>query len=174
MIQLHSIEPRQILNNASDLEHNITIYLSETIENDEGPPPTPEGLARAVGFTSFSQLRSTLKTYHKDYKTATDFLVSACSIILDYYQQQGLTDRLSQQFIRFLSSAYFDISEKTMQETTITENKTITINISSSAPASFEEEVELIALDHEMKQLQSIERRNLNGDATRSKNAVQE
>jgi hypothetical protein len=163
MITLNSIEPEYIFKNHDDLEHNLVVYLTKHIEDDATPPPTPEGLARSVGFTSFMALRDSIKKFYDTHRLSADLLLAACSTVLDYYQQKGLTDSLSQQFIKFLSSAYFGVSEKQVTESRSTISQSVTITINSHQPESLEEEIEFLDLEDNMKQLQAVERQNISG-----------
>jgi len=107
----------------------LTSYLN--FQSRPGQPPTFEGLALAAGFSSFAQLRQAILN-DKHPQASVDMLIIACAHIADHYQQNGLLETLNPAFIKYLLSAYLNISEKSISESNITDNKTITITWASS------------------------------------------
>jgi len=106
--------------------------LSDALSNyfklqvTEEVPPTFEGLALAAGFSSFSQMKQALFD-DKHSQVSKDTIVIACARIADHYQQCGLMERLNPGFIKYLLSAYLNISERSIAESQHTEDKTITV-----------------------------------------------
>ena len=102
----------------------LQTYFNTQIGPDR--PPTFEGLALCAGFSSFAQMRQAiLNDGHP--QPSRDYLVIACAHIADAYEQQGLLDRLNPTFIKYLLSAYLNISEKNISERSSTEDRTITV-----------------------------------------------
>jgi hypothetical protein len=74
--------------------------------------PTPEGLARTVGFSNFTTMRKAIE--NPDYPEASrHYLLVGCSIIADILTRAGLFERLNTTFAKFVMSAYLGINEKT-------------------------------------------------------------
>ena len=123
-IQPRPIKPRVIMADPTRLASALTCYLNFSI----GPtrPPTFEGLALAAGFNSFAQLKqAVLNDSHSS--ESRDALIIACAHVADHYQQHGLLESLNPSFIKYLLSAYLNISEKHLHESHTTADKTITI-----------------------------------------------
>ena len=125
---LRTIKPRTIMASPERLSAALSAYFNHQI----GPhrPPTFEGLALAAGFNSFAQLKATILDENHP-QPSRDQLIIACAHIADAYQQHGLLDNMNPSFIKYLLSAYLNISEKHLQESSITEDKTITIRWAS-------------------------------------------
>jgi len=98
-------------------------------------PPTFEGLALCAGFSSFAQLRAAVVDDSHP-QLSRDHLVIALTRIADHYQQNGLLETLNPTFIKYLLSAYLNISEK--HETTAheTSDRTITVRWVEDSPNS--------------------------------------
>jgi hypothetical protein len=75
------------------------------------PLPTPEGLATHVGFANFKSMQRAIEDATLP-ERSRHFLLLGCSMIADVYTKAGLTEALNQRFLKFLMSAYLDISEK--------------------------------------------------------------
>ena len=88
-------------------------------------PPTFEGLALACGFSSFNQMKTAIITPDQHPEESQHILIQACAHIAHIYQQNSLVDNLNSSFVKYLLSAYLNISEK--HSTTHTEDRTITI-----------------------------------------------
>ena len=111
----------------------LQTYFNTQIGPDR--PPTFEGLALCAGFSSFAQMRQAiLDDSHP--QPSRDYLVIACAHIADAYEQQGLLDRLNPTFIKYLLSAYLNISEKHISERSSTEDRTITVRWVEEQPTS--------------------------------------
>ena len=94
------------------------------IQCHDGHPPTFEGLALALGFTSFNQLRTAILNDNHP-QDSRDIIVMACAHLADEYQQNGLLETLNPQFIKYLLSAYLNITEK--HEVATSSDNTFTI-----------------------------------------------
>ena len=104
------------------LQSAATNYFN--IQCTANTPPTFEGLALAVGFTSFNQLRTNILNENHP-QPSRDILVIACAHLADLYQQNGLLETMNPQFIKYLLSAYLNITEK--HEMATTSENTFTI-----------------------------------------------
>lgn len=99
-------------------------------------PPTFEGLALAVGFTSFNQLRTNILNDNHP-QPSRDILVMACAHLADLYQQNGLLETMNPSFIKYLLSAYLNITEK--HELATTSDNTFTIRWEQPPPSSIDQ-----------------------------------
>ena len=110
--------PDKIMNAPELLDLKVVEYF--TFLQAEELPPTPPGLAMALGFSGFSALLKTLQTEEQNPGTypqdAIYALQRACSYIEDWYVTHGLQEHIPVAFVRFLLSAYHNRSEKTVQE----------------------------------------------------------
>ena len=78
--------------------------------------PTPEALARSLGFANFNSMRRAMEDQSYP-EPSRYYLFTACSILADMLTRAGLTSKLDQRFTKFIMSAYMNISEKTEQYT---------------------------------------------------------
>lgn len=108
------------------LTQSVSDYF--TVVTGPSAPPTFEGLALAAGFNSFAQMRKAITDTESSYpQESKDALIIGCAHIADVYQQNGLLETLNPAFIKYLLSAYLNISERSVSEAHSTEDKTITI-----------------------------------------------
>lgn len=115
MRKARAISPAVVMGAPDRLGAAASVYLSAMTTKDN--PPTFEGLALACGFHSFNQMRSAIiNDAHP--QASRDTLVIACAHIADMYQKHGLTEQLNPSFIKYLLSAYLNISEKHLTEST--------------------------------------------------------
>ncbi len=147
--------PRQKPNLFALLEDtDALIHNAETYFNNTDPPHTPAGLALALGFSSFAQLKTVMvqrlklalpnlpqETY-PDYPDAQTQLLSepplwlhvittAFSIIEDDYVRNALLDEYRASTVQHLINAYFDIiaRSKSENQTSITSSSSQEIKI---------------------------------------------
>ena len=121
---LRVVKPATIMASTERLTAALHSYFNVQIGPER--PPTFEGLALAAGFHSFAQLREAIMNENHP-QASRDQLIIACAHIADAYQQHGLLESMNPSFIKYLLSAYLNISEKHLNESSITEDKTITI-----------------------------------------------
>ena len=118
------------MNDPKLLRLNILDYFALL---QEGYPPTPPGLAMAIGLRGFDALLRIVK--EEDLEPGTypaesmDALMIARSMIEDFYITHGLRDAIPTQFTKFLLSAFFNRSEKTIQEMVGGTDNTLEITI---------------------------------------------
>lgn len=161
------ISPAVILADPDAVRQATTAYLHQTMPN--GPStlsddhPTPEGLARALGFSSFQHMRHAIERRLADPNNAADpdfydstihTILAACSDLQDYYLKHGLSSTLNTAVAKFISSAYFRVNET--KESTVTthntEERTITIKIASSSPTTPEGKQEINRLTQHLEE----------------------
>lgn len=94
-----------------------TIKANDTI----AVMPTPESLARSLGFANFNTMRKAMEDQSYP-EPSRYYLFTACSILADMLTRAGLTSKLDARFTKFIMSAYMGIAEKTEQYTT-TDNR---------------------------------------------------
>jgi hypothetical protein len=116
---------------AVQLRTSIEDYFS--LLQVEGSHPTPPGLAMAIGLRGFDALMMIMKavedeptSYPED---SVSVLYTARSYLEDYYLRNGLREAIPQAFTKFIMSAYFNRSEKTIQEQLNAKDNNIQISI---------------------------------------------
>jgi hypothetical protein len=131
-----SYPPTKVMADANQLRLRVVDYFS--LINDptnEGPPrhPTPPGLAMALGLRSFDALLRIMQVAEDDPSVypeeSLEVLHVARSYLEDHYISHGLREMIPTQFLKFLLSAYFNRSEKTIQETLNAKDNQLNINI---------------------------------------------
>ena len=163
------IPARSLISNSEALRQAAETYFNQTIPDGTSKKapnnnhPTPEGLAIALGFPGYTPLRSILSDPAKVQdmpKDSLHVLLTSFSTLQDYYLKHSLSSRLSAQIVKFISNAYFNIREtsQSVQDTTSTENKTITIKVESSQPANPQEAQEIARLSQIVEEQSAIER----------------
>jgi len=140
-------DPESVYHATQAYLHRTMPHGTSTLSDDH---PTPEGLARAIGFPSFQSMRQAIEkrlaaTPEDDYDATVTTILAACADLQDYYLKHSLTSTLNASVAKFISSAYFKINET--KETAATshhsEERTITIKIASQSPTSPEEAKEM-------------------------------
>ena len=79
--------------------------------------PTPEGFAHHMGFASFKTMQRAIEDASLP-ERSRHYVLTGCGMIADAYTKAGLTGVLDKTFLKFLMSAYLNISEKTETHTT--------------------------------------------------------
>jgi hypothetical protein len=123
--------PERVMADATQLRLSIEDYFS--LIQEEKSHPTPPGLAMAMGLRGFDALMQIMKTVEDDPtfypEDSTTVLYTARSYLEDYYLRNGLRESIPQAFTKFIMSAYFNRSEKTIQEQLNTKDNNIQISI---------------------------------------------
>lgn len=118
-----SFTPTAVMANPESLLNKTEIYFNELRgagEDGKDIPPTPPGLAMAMGLRGFDALLFILHEEENNPGTypeaSMDVLVKARSWLESYYIENGLREKLPHAFIKFLMSAFFGRNEKTITE----------------------------------------------------------
>lgn len=95
--------------------------------------PTPPGLAMAMGLRGFDALMQIIQRAEVDPdaypEESLNVLHVARSLIEEHYLINGIREVIPQQFCKFMLSAYFNRSEKTIQENLNARDNNLNINI---------------------------------------------
>jgi hypothetical protein len=126
--------PSRVMADPDQLRMKVVDYFSMlTADLEDRRHPTPPGLAMALGLRSFDALLHILQVAEEDPSTypeeSLDVLHVARTHIEDYYINNGLRETIPHAFLKFLLSAYFNRSEKTIQETLNARDNQLNINI---------------------------------------------
>jgi len=115
--------PTAVMANPESLLNKVEVYFNErrgAAPDGSDIPPTPPGLAMAMGLRGFDALLRILQEEENNPGTypeaSMDVLVKARSYIEEYYIENGLREKLPHAFIKFLMSAFFGRNEKTITE----------------------------------------------------------
>ena len=73
-------------------------------------------------------------TSDKHPEDSRELILRACATVAHVYQQNGLLESYSPPFVKYLLSAYLSISEKSITESNITDNKNITVQWRTEPP----------------------------------------
>ena len=130
-IKVFKTSPATIMSAPTRLADALSDYF--TLGTSSDSPPTFEGLALAAGFSSFNAMKAAA-TNDKNPEDARELVLRACATVAHIYQQNGLLDKYSPPFVKYLLSAYLSISEKSITESNITDNKTITVQWRTEPP----------------------------------------
>ena len=74
--------------------------------------PTPEGLARAVGFANFNSMKKTIEDPDIP-EESRHYMLTGCSVIAEILTKAGMFDQANPSFTKFIMSAQLGITEKT-------------------------------------------------------------
>ena len=123
--------PSRVMEDPVALRLRVIDYFS--LLEAERSHPTPPGLAMAMGLRGFDALMRILKEVEEEPITypeeALDVLYTARSYLEDYYIRYGLKEAIPAAFTKFLLTAFFNRSEKTIQETLNAKDNNLQINI---------------------------------------------
>ncbi len=131
------IPPPAILDDPDALIHNAEKYFAEA------PPWTGEGLARALGFASYSHLQRVFAKANedKDSPRALFVIERALSIIADDFIKGALITDYNASFTKFILSAHHNTHEKSVQEIHETSDRRIVIETVRPDSSDFNAEV---------------------------------
>jgi len=126
--------PSRVMSDPQRMREAVADYFSMLTEDPDNPkPPTPPGLAMALGLRGFDALLQIKRTEEADPGTYSEEAMAvldlAAAYIEDYYLTYGLKERLPAAFTKFLLSAYFNRSEKTIQEMVNQPDNNIQVNV---------------------------------------------
>ena len=131
------IPPAAFLDDPDALIHNAESYFASE------PPWTGEGLARALGFASYSHLQRILVKArdNNDAPRAVYIIERALSIIADDMIKGALITDYNASFTKFILSAHHDTHEKSVQEIHETSDRRIVIETVRPDSPDFNAEV---------------------------------
>lgn len=131
------VPPTALMEDPDALIHNAETYFASE------QPWTGEGLARALGWASYSSLlRAVTETRENNESPRSLFIIErALSIIADDMIKGALITDYNASFTKFILSAHHGLHEKTVQEVQETGSRIIKIQIVRSDSPEFTNEV---------------------------------